>query len=83
MTGQLVYRYFEKDQTGGILRGTLHGDTLRADYTFQSEGRESVREVAFLRRGTGWVEGYGDMAAQAGKLVFKQPAALCFESKTS
>ena len=81
VTGELAYHYFEKDQNRGTIRGTLHGDTLRADYTFQSEGRESVREVAFLRRGAGWVEGYGDVAEQAGKMVFKQPAALRFESK--
>ena len=81
VTGELTYQYFEKDRNRGTIRGTLHGDTLRADYTFQSEGRESVREVAFLRRGAGWVEGYGDMAEQAGRLVFKQPAALRFESK--
>ncbi|MFD1875367.1 hypothetical protein [Hymenobacter bucti] len=80
VTGQLSYRYFEKDRNEGTIRGAMHGDTLRAEYTFQSEGVASVREVAFLRRGTGFVEGYGDVAERAGAMVFKQPGALKFTS---
>jgi hypothetical protein len=78
VTGQLSYRYFEKDRNEGTIRGAMHGDTLRAEYTFQSEGVASVREVAFVRRGTGFVEGYGDVVERAGAMVFKQPHALQF-----
>jgi hypothetical protein len=80
VTGQLSYRYFEKDHNEGTIRGAMHGDTLRAEYTFQSEGVASVREVAFLRRGTGFVEGYGDVVERGGAMVFKQTNALRFTS---
>jgi len=78
VTGQLSYRYFEKDRNEGTIRGAMHGDTLRAEYTFQSEGVASVREVAFLRRGTSFIEGYGDVVERGGAMVFKQPQNLKF-----
>ena len=61
----------------------MNGDTLLADYTFQSEGTESVRQVAFLKKGDGFVEGYGDVEDQGGKMVFKNTAMLDFGSGTA
>lgn len=81
VTGQLAYNYFEKDRNQGTIRGTLRGDTLLADYTFQSEGTTSVRQVAFVRRGSGFIEGYGDIAERNGKTVFERPHALQFDAK--
>jgi hypothetical protein len=81
VTGQLTYRYFEKDRNQGTIRGTMHGDTLLADYTFQSEGKQSVRQVAFLRRDIGFVEGFGPVAKRAGETVFERPHALQFDAK--
>jgi hypothetical protein len=81
VTGQLAYRYFEKDRNTGTISGTMHGDTLLADYTFQSEGTTSVREVAFLRRDIGFVEGYGPVAEVQGKTIFKLPRTLHFDAK--
>jgi hypothetical protein len=80
-TGQLAYRYFEKDRNTGTISGTLHGDTLLADYTFQSEGTTSVRQVAFLRRDTGFIEGFGPVAERGGKMVFTSPRTLHFDAK--
>ena len=81
VTGQLTYRYFEKDRNQGTIKGTMHGDTLLADYTFQSEGTTSVREVAFLRRDTGFIEGYGPVTELQGKTIFKLPRTLHFDAK--
>jgi hypothetical protein len=81
VTGQLSYRYFEKDRNQGTIRGTMHGDTLLADYTFQSEGTTSVRQVAFLRRDTGFIEGFGAVAERQGQTVFAQPHTLQFDAK--
>lgn len=81
VTGQLVYRYFEKDRNQGTIRGVMHGDTLLADYTFQSEGTTSVRQVAFLRRDIGFIEGFGPVAERQDKTVFEQPHALTFDAK--
>lgn len=81
VTGQLVYRYFEKDRNQGTIQGIMHGDTLLADYTFQSEGTTSVRQVAFLRRDIGFIEGFGPVAERQGKTVFAQPRKLQFDAK--
>jgi hypothetical protein len=81
VTGQLVYRYFEKDRNQGTIQGVMHGDTLLADYTFQSEGTTSVRQVAFLRRDIGFIEGFGPVAERQGKTVFTQLRTLQYDAK--
>lgn len=52
VTGELTYMLFEKDSNRGQVKGTFSGDTLTADYTFQSEGMRSVREVIFVKNGS-------------------------------
>ena len=81
VAGQLTYNYFEKDRNKGTISGTMHGDTLLADYTFQSEGTTSVRQVAFLRRDIGFIEGFGPVAERQGKTVFTQPRTLQYDAK--
>ena len=58
VSGELTYKIFEKDRNYGQFNGTISGDTIVAEYQFQSEGVTSVREVKFLRKGTMLVEGY-------------------------
>lgn len=81
VTGQLTYHYYEKDRNQGTISGTMHGDTLLADYTFQSEGTTSVRQVAFLRRDIGFIEGFGPVAERGGKMVFEKLGALQYDAK--
>ncbi|MBZ4188410.1 hypothetical protein [Niabella beijingensis] len=78
VTGTLSYNFFEKDKNQGAIEGVLKGDTLLADYTFMSEGKKSVRQVAFLLRDSTATEGYGEVEEKEGKMVFKDPAALSF-----
>ena len=77
-TGELTYNLFEKDKNVGIFEGELHGDTLIAEYTFSSEGKESVRQVAFLKKGTQLFEGFGEVEEKNGKTMFKNVAGLTF-----
>lgn len=79
--GQLHYRFYEKDKSGGALFGHMRGDTLIADYKFIAEGSESEREVAFIRRGDTFVEGFGDSVEQDGRMVFKDVSGLKFEGQ--
>jgi hypothetical protein len=81
VAGQLHYRLTEKDKSGGALFGEMRGDTLIADYKFISEGIEAEREVAFLRRGNEFVEGFGDSEDKEGRVVFKNVSALRFEGQ--
>ncbi len=80
-SGELNYNFFEKDKNQGTLVGNFKGDTLFADYTFMSEGKSSVREVVFLKKGNIFIEGYGDVEEKDGKTVFKDKKKLFFDSK--
>ena len=80
--GKLSYKFFEKDKNDGTFTGQINNDTLFADYTFMSEGQPSVREVAFLKKGNVYIEGYGDVEEKAGKTVFKDRKKLSFDTKT-
>ncbi|MBC7923899.1 MAG: hypothetical protein H7Z75_22725 [Ferruginibacter sp.] len=80
--GELRYTFFEKDKNTGTLEGQVKGDTIFADYTFLSEGTESVREVAFLREGNDLVEGYGAAKEVNNKMVFENRSALNFKNNT-
>lgn len=81
--GKLSYKFYEKDKNEGTLVGEVRGDTLIADYTFMSEGVSSVRQVAFLKKGNAYVEGYGDVVDDnKGKIMFKDPKQLKFDGKT-
>ncbi len=79
--GDLIYTFFEKDNNTGTLEGEMSGDTLFADYTFRSEGQQSVREVAFLQKGDELVEGFGPVKETGNKMVFENRGALQFTNK--
>lgn len=80
VNGELAYNWFEKDKNSGTLSGIFVGDTLFADYTFQSEGTTSVRETAFVKNGDKLTEGFGEVTEKDNKQVFKNPKALKFDS---
>lgn len=79
-TGELNYKWFEKDQNSGSVEGEMHGDTLVTNYTFNSEGRQSVRQVVFLKKGDQMVEGFGEVEEKEGKVRFKDLAKLKFDN---
>ncbi len=78
ITGELNYQLFEKDSNKGIIKGEMRGDTLIADYTFDSEGMKSTRQVAFLKKDGKLLEGFGDVMDKEGKMIFKSLSALKF-----
>ncbi len=78
VTGNLIYDFYQKDKNQGTIKGTLKSDTLFADYTFMSEGIESVREVVFLKTADGFVEGYGEIDDKDGKVMFKNRNTITF-----
>ncbi|MBC7626412.1 hypothetical protein [Ferruginibacter sp.] len=82
VTGNLSYNYYGKDYNNGIINGTLSGDTLVADYKFMSEGKSSVRQVAFLISDSSLIEGFGSVEEKEGKMVFKDLKTLNFKTGT-
>jgi hypothetical protein len=78
--GDLNFNYYEKDSNKGTFSGSLIGDTLWADYTFSSEGIESKREVAFLRKGKKWIQGYGEITEKNGMFIFTNRGDIRFDN---
>jgi hypothetical protein len=78
ISGHLTYDIMGKDKNDGTIMGSMHGDTLIAHYKFMSEGKQSVRQIAFLRRGNAFVEGYGDMEQKGDSMVFSRIDSLSF-----
>ncbi|TLV01073.1 hypothetical protein [Dyadobacter luticola] len=80
VTGELSYAFFEKDKNQGKIKGKMRGDTLLANYTFSSEGMESRREVVFLKNGSGWTEGFGDVTETDSITTFKDLSKIKFDN---
>jgi len=59
--GTLAFKNFEKDSSSGTFKGTYKNGILLGDYSFQSEGTNSVMQVIFKKSGNGFVRGYGDI----------------------
>jgi hypothetical protein len=76
--GEMKYQLYKKGPNQGTLRGKLMGDTIVADYTFLSEGKQSVRQLAFLRKGDTLTEGFGELINNKGIMTFSNTAALDF-----
>lgn len=79
-TGKLSYNFFEKDKNSGTFSGEMKGDTLIAEYIFDSEGLRSVREVVFLKKDEKLLEGYGESIEKGSKVVFRDRSKLNFGS---
>lgn len=79
-TGELNYKWFEKDRNMGTVEGEMHGDTLIANYTFNSEGKQSVRQVVFLKKGNQFLEGFGEVEEKNGKMQFKDLKRVDFSN---
>ena len=65
----IEYALAKKDRNTGTFEGTFENNILIADYTFQSEGKKSVRQVAFQLHGEKLVEGYGEVTADGTKFI--------------
>lgn len=79
VTGQLTYRHAEKDNNTGTLSGVLKNDLIIADYTFQSEGKTSVRQVVFKTGVDRLTEGFGEIDMKGDTARFKNVSHLEFD----
>ena len=65
----IEYALVKKDKNTGTFKGTFENNILIADYTFQSEGKKSVRQVAFQLQDDQLVEGYVELTADGTKFI--------------
>jgi len=81
ITGTLLFALAEKDKNTGRFKGQVKNNVLLADYTFESEGVESVRQVAFKIKSDTLLQGYGPMELKDSIQVFKNPSSLTFNAE--
>ncbi|HMF71176.1 MAG TPA: hypothetical protein VK616_06855 [Flavitalea sp.] len=81
--GELLYQFDEKDRNMGEIKGVMKGDTIIADYTFISEGINSVRQVVFLKHGDEMVEGFGSVSDDRGRVVYQDLSKLTFDKSVT
>lgn len=80
VSGNLDYRWFRKDRNNGHFTGIIRDSLIYADYTFDSEGISSVREVIFRIKDSTLQWASGDITQKEGKVVFTEPASVHFDS---
>ena len=78
VTGDLNIAYAEKGANQGTFIGKLNGNKLIGTYTFNSEGKKSSREIAFLIKENQLIEGYGELNENGTK--FKDLNAIKYTS---
>ena len=78
VTGNLDYRIEGKDANRGTIKGNMYGDTLIADYKFRSEGKTSMRQIAFLKKDSFLIEGFGPVMKVSKQMKFKSRDSLTF-----
>jgi thioredoxin-related protein len=79
ITGDLRYKLYEKDSNQGTIAGEIKGDTIIAEYDFNSEGVRSIREIVFLKKDGRLYEGSGEVETKGSKVLFKNRASLKFD----
>lgn len=79
ITGKMRYKNLEKDSSFGDIVGTQNGDTLKLNYTFQSEGINSEREIYFLKKKDQLTEGIGDHKIEGKKDFYENTSKLKFD----
>lgn len=82
VSGELKYKFYEKDQTTGTFNGTIKTDTLTINYNFVSEGVKSVREITFLVRDEQVIEGIGDYKEKNGEMIYQNKALIDYTGKS-
>ena len=76
--GNLTYALAEKDANLGTFEGTFKDHKLLANYTFQSEGKLTTRQVAFVLKDNQLIEGYGELNAEGTE--FTNPLEIKYSS---
>ena len=82
LEGSLSYHRAEKDNNDGNFKGRLLNDSvLLASYTFNSEGRKSVRELVFKIRDGIVLQGYGEEYQRHDSAFLRAPDLAIFDTK--
>ena len=67
--GTLRFKNYQKDSSSGPYEGTYIDGILFGEYSFQSEGMDSVIQVLFKKSADGFIRGYGKMNAAGDRFA--------------
>lgn len=82
VAGKLILKPFQKDMAKGTFSGNYENGILHINYSFESEGTESERELFFKRVNNGFVPGYGPVEVINNKIErLKRPLNLKWREK--
>lgn len=82
VSGDLSYQWHARDANKGTLKGVLRDSLILADYTFESEGLTSVREVIFKIKDSTLIQAFGELVPNAKKVTFRDPNNLQYLERT-
>jgi hypothetical protein len=83
VTGMLAYNNYQKDSSSGSFTGTYDGSILLGNYSFDSEGMHSDRQVIFKKADNGFIQGFGAVTTIGNKEVFTDPQAVTYDPKST
>lgn len=81
--GILAYNNYEKDSSSGVFIGKLSGDVLLGNYSFDSEGMHSNRQLIFKKVGDNLVEGFGDVKTAGDTETLADTSKVIYDPKVT
>ena len=79
VSGTLMFNLFQKDKNNGEFSGIMQDTLIVGNYTFQSEGMTSVREVVFKIKDDKLYEGYGEVIEKDNGVSFTDITKLKYQ----
>ncbi|MDQ3075908.1 MAG: hypothetical protein M3Q34_02170 [bacterium] len=83
VSGMLAFNNYEKDSSSGTFTGTYKDSILLGDYSFNSEGMDSVMQVIFKKEGNTFVRGYSSTMLEGDKLTFDDLAGITYDPNST
>ncbi len=77
--GTLSFQNYQKDSSSGTFTGKYENGVLLGDYSFRSEGMNSVMQVVFKKIDGGFQRGFGPVDEETGT-KFTDLSAVSYDS---
>ncbi|MFZ3012030.1 MAG: hypothetical protein WA060_03505 [Minisyncoccia bacterium] len=79
--GMLAYNNYQKDSSSGSFEGTFADGILLGNYSFDSEGMHSDRQVIFKKIDDSFIQGFGDVKVAESTETFTDIANITYDPK--
>jgi len=78
--GEMAFKFKDKENTNGTIKGEFNGDTLFVDYTFKLNGKEFKNPQVFLKQGNNYIQGAGELEVYVGRTYFKKSVPINYKN---